>query len=72
MSSNQPAPGQNPRVEADKERHYAQAGQWREIGITAVAAAARYAGEAHSPRVPKSGGEPNKIVTLRDIDHLAA
>lgn len=69
MSNAQPAPEQSPRAEAEKNRYGAQTAQWREIGIAAVAAGARYAGEA---KQTKSAGEPNKVVTLRDIDHLAA
>lgn len=69
MSDAQPAQEQPPRVEAAKSRYGAQADQWREIGIPAVAAGARYAGEA---KQTKSAEEPNKVVTLRDIDHLAA
>ncbi|OYW58162.1 MAG: hypothetical protein B7X99_11455 [Rhizobiales bacterium 17-65-6] len=67
MASTQPAPEQPVRAEAQKSGYPAsQAQQWREIGIPAVAASARYASE------PKAADEPRKIVTLRDIDHLAA
>ncbi|MEP9366814.1 hypothetical protein [Xanthobacter sp. VNH20] len=74
MSSNQPGPGAAPRAETETNRYGAHSGQWRDIGITAVAAAAaaaRLASETKSA-APKSAGEPNKVVTLRDIDHLAA
>ncbi|TCT03322.1 hypothetical protein [Aquabacter spiritensis] len=68
MSNAHPAQ-EPPRAEAEVQRPVNQSAQWRDIGITAVAAAARYAGTA-APA--KSAGEPNKVVTLRDIDHLAA
>lgn len=62
--SNQQA--QEPKSTPPGNRDLAQASKWGEIGITAVAAAARYAGEA------KPAAEKNKVVTLRDIDYLAA
>ncbi|MFG1463515.1 hypothetical protein V5F77_11510 [Xanthobacter sp. DSM 24535] len=74
MSSDQPGPGTASRSETEATRYGAHAGQWRDIGITAVAAAAaaaRLASDA-KPVAQKSSGEPNKVVTLRDIDHLAA
>lgn len=55
-----------------------QNAHWRDIGISAVAAAARYAG-APAPTVParadappKSEAEAPRIVTLRDIEYFAA
>lgn len=65
MTNVQPAQEQPVRAEASKPGYAGQVQQWREIGIPAVAASARYAAE------PKAT-EPKKIVTLRDIDHLAA
>ncbi|WP_127089884.1 hypothetical protein [Aquabacter cavernae] len=69
MASIQPAQDKAQRADVTKS-YGAQAEQWREIGIPAVAAGARYASAEATPA--KSAGEPNKIVTLRDIDHLAA
>lgn len=70
MANVQPAPEQAQRAEVTKNGYGEQAQQWRDIGIPAVAAGARYASTTEAPA--KSGGEPKKIVTLRDIDHLAA
>lgn len=52
---------------AGKKLLASQSGQWHEIGISAVAAAARQTSEknAQAKLAPK-------LVTLRDIDHLAA
>ena len=67
MATSQPVSEQPARTEAQKSGYpVSQAQQWREIGIPAVAASARYASE------PKAADEPRKIVTLRDIEHLAA
>ncbi|MDI4655780.1 hypothetical protein [Xanthobacter autotrophicus] len=70
MSTAQPSQGLSTRVESDLKR-MAQNQQWREIGISAVAAAAQQASEKRVAEV-KGGGEPNRVVTLRDIDFLAA
>jgi hypothetical protein len=70
MSTGQPSQGLSTRVESDLKR-MAQNQQWREIGISAVAAAAQQASEKRIAEV-KGGGEPNRVVTLRDIDFLAA
>lgn len=66
MTNVQSASEQPARAEVRKPGYEGQVQQWREIGIPAVAASARYASE------PKAAAEPKKIVTLRDIDHLAA
>lgn len=70
MSTVQPSQGLSTRVESDLKRQ-AQSGQWREIGISAVAAAAQQASEK---RLTETSGnsEPRRVVTLRDIDFLAA
>lgn len=68
MSTEQPSQGT--RVEADLKRQ-AQSGQWRDIGISAVAAAAQQASEKRLAETA-SEAEPKRIVTLRDIDFLAA
>ena len=69
MAHVEPAQQKAQRVVVTKS-YGPQAEQWREIGSPAVAAGARYASTGET--APKSAGEPNKIVTLRDIDHLAA
>ncbi|MDR6954948.1 hypothetical protein J2X65_004324 [Ancylobacter sp. 3268] len=55
-----------------------QSAHWREIGISAVAAAARYAAAPQPPLAPpgrnvapSEPAEP-KVVTLRDIEFFAA
>ncbi|MFG1348214.1 hypothetical protein [Xanthobacter autotrophicus] len=70
MSTGQPSQGLSTRVESDLKR-MAQNQQWREIGISAVAAAAHQASEKRIAEV-KAAGEPNRVVTLKDIDFLAA
>lgn len=57
---------QEPGIDQATSREPAQVSQWGEIGITAVAAAVRYTAET------KPAAEERRIVTLRDIDHLAA
>lgn len=52
-----------------------QSVHWREIGISAVAAAARYAAATEkAPAAAKTEAQPEaeKVVTLRDIEHFAA
>ncbi len=55
-----------------------QAAHWREIGISAVAAAARYAADNRPvPEAPRAGAARTedaeaKVVTLRDIEFFAA
>lgn len=53
-----------------------QSAHWREIGISAVAAAARYATTKSSAPVAPATGEAQaenvKVVTIRDIEHFAA
>ncbi|MGU3494111.1 hypothetical protein ACLBXM_08715 [Xanthobacteraceae bacterium A53D] len=60
---------QQARLEAERKHFAGQSGQWREIGINAVAAAAQYA-PARDEKA-KAASE-RKVVTLRDIDFLAA
>lgn len=69
MSTGQPSQELSPRVEADVKRQ-AQSTQWREIGISAVAAAAQQASEKRAAQA--ASGEPARVVTLKDIEHLAA
>lgn len=55
-----------------------QTAHWREIGISAVAAAARYAADNKPvPEAPRTGAARTedaeaKVVTLRDIEFFAA
>ncbi|MDE1566901.1 hypothetical protein [Aquabacter sediminis] len=67
MDQSQPSQQQQARPESHQERHAAQVSQWRDIGITAVAAAARYAGDTKAAAAAKQ----NKVVTLRDLDYFA-
>lgn len=71
MSTEKSSHGLGQRSEIEKKLLSGQTQQWRDIGISAVAAAARQASEKHADDM-KPAGEPGKIVTLRDIDHLAA
>ena len=51
-----------------------QSVHWREIGISAVAAAARYSKESKPAAGSATGGAKDgdaKIVTLRDLEFLA-
>lgn len=66
MDQSQPSQQQQARPESHQERHAAQVSQWRDIGITAVAAAARYAGDTKT-----AAAKQNKVVTLRDLDYFA-
>ncbi len=73
MSTEQLSQGLSHLSEAEHKLLAAQSGQWREIGISAVAAAARQASEKPPEAKVEAGvGQPGKVVTLRDIDHLAA
>ena len=52
-----------------------QTAHWREIGISAVAAAARYAADnkpVPEPRTARTEDAEAKVVTLRDIEFFAA
>lgn len=75
MSTGQPSQGHSTQVEkglVEKDlARQAQSQQWREIGISAVAAAAQQNSDKRQGEA-KAAGEPNKVVTLRDIDFLAA
>ncbi|MGQ3676404.1 hypothetical protein ACT6QH_13005 [Xanthobacter sp. TB0139] len=77
MSTHQSSQAQSQRFENDPARQ-AQSQQWHTIGIPAVAAAARQAGEQQTvnsatPKSVQTGGTtPKRIVTLREIDHLFA
>ncbi|MFG1345595.1 hypothetical protein V5F59_11935 [Xanthobacter autotrophicus DSM 431] len=69
MSAEQPSQGLSTRVESDLKRT-AQSQQWRDIGISAVAAAAQQASDKRATEA--KAAEANRIVTLKDIDFLAA
>lgn len=62
--------GLSPREESDLKRT-AQSQQWRDIGISAVAAAAQQASDKKAAEA-KAAAQANKVVTLKDIDFLAA
>ncbi|MFG1301142.1 hypothetical protein V5F49_15220 [Xanthobacter sp. V3C-3] len=70
MSTEQPTKELSARAESDLQRQ-AQSKQWREIGISAVAAAAQQASEKRTAEAKGANGE-NRVVTLKDIDFLAA
>lgn len=70
MSTQQSSQGLNPEVAADLKRQ-AQSQQWRDIGISAVAAAAQQASDKRAAELKAAAGA-ERIVTLKDIDHLAA
>lgn len=60
------------RKEADHKRQ-AQDQQWREIGISAVAAAARQASQKAATTAATTPAQLGKrIVTLRDIDFVVS
>ena len=61
--------GLSPREDSDLKRT-AQSQQWRDIGISAVAAAAQQASDKKA--VEAKAAQANKVVTLKDIDFLAA
>lgn len=58
---------QQARLDAERKHYAGQAAQWRDIGINAVAAAAPY-----SPARDEKPKDAQKVVTLRDIEFLAA
>ncbi|GGF82868.1 hypothetical protein GCM10007301_48740 [Azorhizobium oxalatiphilum] len=60
---------QQARLEAEHKHYAGQSAQWREIGINAVAAAAQYS-PARDDK--EKATQERKVVTLRDIDFLAA
>lgn len=70
MSTEQPSSAQAQRPQADLKRQ-TQSNQWREIGISAVAAAAKQTSEKQATEA-KAAGATNRVVTLRDIDYLAS
>jgi hypothetical protein len=52
-----------------------QSAHWREIGISAVAAAARYSYDKPAVELPTKGetkADDAKVVTIRDIEYFAA
>jgi len=63
-------------IEPGSERQQrSQTEQWREIGIAAVAAAARYSFDKPAVELPAKGetqAEDAKVVTIRDIEYFAA
>jgi len=67
MSTQQSSQALGHHSTAGKKLLASQSGQWHEIGISAVAAAARQASDKSA-----QAKLANKVVTLRDIDHLAA
>lgn len=69
MSTGQPSQGLSTRVESDLKRT-AQSQQWKDIGISAVAAAAQQTSDKRANEAKAT--EANRVVTLRDIDFLAA
>ncbi len=72
MSTEQTSQVQHSRDEAEGKRQE-QSHQWREIGISAVAAAARQASGQHAIKAASTPANLGKrIVTLRDIDHVVA
>ncbi len=63
---------QQVRAAADHKRQ-GQDQQWRDIGISAVAAAARQASELKTNTAATTPSHLGKrIVTLRDIDHVVS
>ncbi|WP_029006038.1 hypothetical protein [Azorhizobium doebereinerae] len=60
---------QQARLDAERKHYAGQSAQWRDIGINAVAAAAPYS-PARDDKA--KAAEERKVVTLRDIDFLAA
>ncbi|QFR34528.1 hypothetical protein [Ancylobacter sp. TS-1] len=71
-----PAPQSRPSERWERSQ---QASQWREIGISAVAAAARYASDKKTVSdAPVATGAARtedaeaKVVTLRDVEYFAA
>lgn len=69
MSTEQTSQASRLAIDTVRQPQTAQSQQWREIGISAVAAAAKQASERRETSTP---AEPGKVVTLRDIDFLAA
>lgn len=82
MSTDEESPAQQSRAQENRpsERwdRAEQSAHWREIGISAVAAAARYASSKSTVSdAPVSGAARTddseaKIVTLRDVEYFAA
>lgn len=64
-------------IEPGRERweRSQQSAHWREIGISAVAAAALYSSDKPAVDAPAKGdakAEDAKVVTIRDIEYFAA
>ena len=75
MSTQQSSQGHSRlSIEANQQRLPQQGAQWRDIGISAVAAAASQTSDkrAHEAKPAQAAGEPKAVVTIRDIEHLAA
>ena len=82
MSTDEESPAQ--QSPADESRpsprwdRSQQSAHWREIGISAVAAAARYASskktvsDAPVPGAARTDDTEAKIITLRDVEYFAA
>jgi len=70
-----PAPEDRPSERWERSQ---QSAQWREIGISAVAAAARYnyskttVSDAPAKGAARTDEAEAKIVTLRDVEYFAA
>lgn len=75
--SSEESPAQESRPSERWERSQ-QSAHWREIGISAVAAAARYAADkktvsdAPVPGAARTENSEAKVVTLRDVEYFAA
>lgn len=81
MSTEESPAQQSPADEGRPSERWDRAQQsahWREIGISAVAAAARYAtgtktvSDAPVPGAARTEDTEAKIVTLRDVEYFAA
>ncbi|MDQ0349704.1 MULTISPECIES: hypothetical protein [Ancylobacter] len=82
MSTEEESPAQQSRATESRpsERwdRAEQSAHWREIGISAVAAAARYASskktvsDAPVPGAARTDDAEAKIITLRDVEYFAA
>jgi len=70
MSTEQSSSTQPTRSEAEMKRQ-AQSNQWREIGISAVAAAAQQTSDKRAAEL-KASGSTDRVVTIRDIEHFAS
>lgn len=72
MSTQHSSQGHSLSIEANQLQLSQQGQQWRDIGISAVAAAASQASDKRTKDAKSAAGEAHPIVTIRDIEHLAA